>query len=396
MPRKKKESLEQWCKNNGRMELLDEWNEERNSSSRIPVTPSSIEYCSPMKAWWKCQKGHEWYAPIQKRTTFNLGCSICNPEQAIIPIGTKYGCLTIIGVTPIDENNRYERMLGPTYRCACECGKEVIKNEIAFLEKRHRFCTESMRRNRKDRWLFAESDRKNQCGLKTAQEEKKKATYKRVFDSSYEMHLSGMIHESLEVLECVDEQYEELHSISDLRKKGGGTYYVYKKYRCRCYLCGKEQMVKSSAFSINPPTEYGYDAYNGYWSRAYCDCHPVSSFQWIVTKLLKENNVPYRVEISFPDLYGIGKVNLLRFDFGIYDDAGEIKCLIECQGEQHYKPVDEFGGELQFVTQRKNDELKRAYVEEHGIPLYEIPYKNKKYELVEAFLREKHIIPGDI
>lgn len=288
-----------------------------------------------------------------------------------------------IGQTPQNLN---------TYNCVCDCGKKVSKSEFQFLEKKHRYCTETIRRSRNSRWAFAEWDKANECGLKTAQEEKKKATYKRVLDESYTLDLVGTIHESLEVLECVNDHYEELRYITDLRKKGGGTYFIYKLYKCRCYLCGKEQEIKSSKFSINPPTEYGYDAYNGYWSDAHCDCHSISSFQWIVTKLLKENGVPYRVEVSFPDLYGAGKVNLLRYDFGVYDEAGNIKCLIECQGEQHYEPVDEFGGKSQFTAQKKNDELKRSYAKEHGIPLYEIPYKNKKFEKVEAFLREKEII----
>lgn len=100
----------------------------------------------------------------------------------------------------------------------------------------------------------------------------------------------------------------------------------------------------------------------------------------------------YRVEVSFPDLYGAGRVNLLRYDFGVYDDAGNLKCLIECQGEQHYEPVEEFGGETQFSAQKKNDDLKREYAKNIGIPLYEIPYKNKKYEKVESFFREVGIL----
>ena len=71
---------------------------------------------------------------------------------------------------------------------------------------------------------------------------------------------------------------------------------------------------------------------------------------------------------------------------------GTIKCLIECQGEQHYKPVDEFGGEVQFEIQKKNDERKRKYAAEHGISFLEITYKNKKYENVEKFLRANNII----
>ncbi len=66
--------------------------------------------------------------------------------------------------------------------------------------------------------------------------------------------------------------------------------------------------------------------------------------------------------------------------------------MIECQGEQHYKPVDEFGGEVQFEMQKKNDELKRKYAAEHGLTLLEIPYKSKKFEKVEEFLRVNNVI----
>jgi hypothetical protein len=388
---KRKISLEQWCKENNREDLLREWNEEKNSTARFPMSPSTMEFSTALNVWWKCKNGHEWQAPIQKRTTFGLECPICNPDEMFIPIGTKYGCLTVIGVTPVDESDQFGKIYG-SYKCICDCGKEVSKSEFAFLEKKHRYCTETIRRSRKDRWLYEEYDKKNQCGLKTTQEEKKKETYKRVLAPGYSIDYTGTIHESLEVLECVNNHYEEIHSISDVRKKGGGTYYVYKLYRCRCYLCGKEQQIKSSKFSINPPTEYGYTAYNGYWSDAYCNCHPISSFQWIVTKLLKENRVPYRVEVSFPDLYGVRQVNLLRYDFGIYDEDGKLQCLIECQGEQHYEPVEEFGGDLQFLLQQKNDDLKRKYAKEKGILLYEIPYKNKKYEKVERFLQERGVI----
>lgn len=389
---KKQKSLEKWCKENNKEIILIEWDDDKNSNTRFSSDPSSEEYSSMHSVWWKCKNGHEWNSPIKKRTVFGLDCPYCNPLHEFISIGTKYGCLTITEVAEVNTNDMYYNLYGPTYICVCECGKTVSKSEYHFMEKKHRYCTDSIRRNSRDRWLYDIYDKKNQCGLKTAQEERKKRTYKRVFDTSYNLNLVGVIHESLEVLECENENYEELKYISDLRKNGGGTYYVYKLYRCRCYLCGKEQTIKSSNFTINPPTEYGYTAYHGYWSKAYCDCHPISSFQWIVTKLLKENGIVYRVEVSFPDLYGTAKVNHLRFDFGIYDDLGNLKCLLECQGEQHFKAIEEFGGEQQLLLQQKNDCLKRKYAKEKGIPLYEIPYKDKKIERIEAFLEEKGIL----
>ena len=55
-------------------------------------------------------------------------------------------------------------------------------------------------------------------------------------------------------------------------------------------------------------------------------------------------------------------------------------------------PVDEFGGEAQYDIQVKNDELKREYAKKHNIQLIEISYKNKKYEKIEAILKEHKVI----
>ena len=194
---KRKISLKQWCKENNREDLLREWNEEKNSTARFPMSPSTMEFSTALNVWWKCKNGHEWQAPIQKRTTFGLECPICNPDEMFIPIGTKYGCLTVIGVTPVDESDQFGKIYGPSYKCICDCGKEVSKSEFAFLEKKHRYCTETIRRSRKDRWLYEEYDKKNQCGLKTTQEEKKKETYKRVLAPGYSIDYTGTIHESL-------------------------------------------------------------------------------------------------------------------------------------------------------------------------------------------------------
>ena len=90
-------------------------------------------------------------------------------------------------------------------------------------------------------------------------------------------------------------------------------------------------------------------------------------------------------------MYGIDNETPLRYDFAVYKE-GKLIAFIECQGEQHYKPVEEFGGERRFVIQQRNDEKKREYAKDNDILLIEISYKNKKYEKVESILREHHII----
>ena len=150
--------------------------------------------------------------------------------------------------------------------------------------------------------------------------------------------------------------------------------------------------MKGSKFCISPPSDHGAHAEDGYWSEIKCDCHHISSFQWIVNKLLVENNVSYRVEYSFSDLYGIYGKNKLAFDFAIFNEDNTIKCLIECQGEQHFEPVEKFGGETAYLNQVKNDNLKREYAQNHNYQLIEISYKNKQYKEVEEILKSYQVI----
>lgn len=416
----KTKSLVAWCQENGKKELLQEWDENKNST--LSIFPEKVEYNTSRPVHWKCKGGHEWIGPIIARTHFGRECPICNVNMSVLPIGAKYGCLTIIGDYSVYEKEvaegkiaelekkREEFLQGKGdphvrsvdyynhqidsykkqkyYQCQCTCGLTQFIDEFHFLRKKHRYCTEALNNN----FISAHYPMMNECRLRTKHKKELSDSYIRIPDKNYAIDFTHTFHESLEVLECINDHHEKLTSWHDKRKKGGATYTVYKLYKCKCYLCGKEKEIDSSQFDIDPPTEYGYNAYNGYYSKAYCDCHKISSFQWIVNKILKEHNIPYRVEVSFQDLYGVGNTNLLKYDFSVLNHDGTIKCLIECQGEQHYMPVDEFGGETQFNIQKKNDELKRKYAMEHGLTLLEIPYKIKKFEKVEMFLKSNNVI----
>ena len=49
---------------------------------------------------------------------------------------------------------------------------------------------------------------------------------------------------------------------------------------------------------------------------------------------------------------------------------------IECQGIQHFKPVEMFGGEEQFIKQKQWDTEKKQLCEENGVKL--LYFTNKK------------------
>lgn len=76
----------------------------------------------------------------------------------------------------------------------------------------------------------------------------------------------------------------------------------------------------------------------------------------------------------------------------------EYNIAIECQGGQHFKPVQHFGGETEFSKRLERDERKRKLCEEHGVKLLyysdlgiEYPYQvyEDKDELLNEILKNK-------
>lgn len=53
-------------------ELLAEWNYAKNTG----LDPQAIRHRTKIRAWWKCQQGHEWQALVGNRT-HGSGCPIC-------------------------------------------------------------------------------------------------------------------------------------------------------------------------------------------------------------------------------------------------------------------------------------------------------------------------------
>lgn len=138
---------------------------------------------------------------------------------------------------------------------------------------------------------------------------------------------------------------------------GGGRA---TRWLCEC-VCGNTKVV---------PTR---DLKSG--ASQSCGC--MTSMSWLeyyVSKYLKDNNVPHEYQKQYIDLLGTGGKSL-SYDYLILDDAGMPKMLIECQGEQHYRPIKRFGGAKKLIEQQIHDKLKREYAHDVlGIPLKEVLY----------------------
>ena len=66
-------SLYQKCIEDGRIELLSEWDTEKNA----PVAPWTVSPGSHQRIWWKCKEGHSWQAAVFTRWDGH-GCPYCS------------------------------------------------------------------------------------------------------------------------------------------------------------------------------------------------------------------------------------------------------------------------------------------------------------------------------
>lgn len=72
----------------------------------------------------------------------------------------------------------------------------------------------------------------------------------------------------------------------------------------------------------------------------------------------------------------------LPFDFGFFYEGDQY--LVECDGEQHFAPIDKWGGEEAFEQVKLRDSIKTKYCADNNIILIRIPYTMKNSsEMIE-------------
>lgn len=111
-----------------------------------------------------------------------------------------------------------------------------------------------------------------------------------------------------------------------------------------------------------------------------------------VAKFLQENHINFEIQKTFPWL------NRQRLDFYLPD----YKLAIECQGEQHFKPVDFAGrgkvwAKKQFNESIERDKLKKSRCESKGVRvLYYTNLKEKKTHSNDKIITELSVLLENI
>lgn len=135
---------------------------------------------------------------------------------------------------------------------------------------------------------------------------------------------------------------------------------VKNKVKVRHNSCGNEYLV------------YPFMFYRG---RRCPKCN-YSRGEKLVESVLKSLNIDFESQKKFE---GLKNINLLSYDFYL----PEYNVLIEYQGQQHYEPVELFGGEDYFLKQQKNDKIKKEFSKSNNIYLLEIPYTKYTFDSVK-------------
>lgn len=98
-----------------------------------------------------------------------------------------------------------------------------------------------------------------------------------------------------------------------------------------------------------------------------------------VQQWLESHNIIYESQKTFVDCRD---KKVLPFDFYLPNN----NIAIEYDGEQHFRPVEHFGGEESFERTVKHDKIKNEYCKNNGIYLLRIPYFKDVEEELNNFL----------
>ena len=92
----KDNNLYNYCVNNNLLDLLDEFDSEKNN-----ITPKDIKYNSTKKVWWKCKVcGYNYLVSVNARTNYySSGCPLCKNkvvEKGVNDLETLYPIITTL------------------------------------------------------------------------------------------------------------------------------------------------------------------------------------------------------------------------------------------------------------------------------------------------------------
>ena len=143
-----------------------------------------------------------------------------------------------------------------------------------------------------------------------------------------------------------------------------------KKVHGNKYTYGKYESAHKNMEMICPKHGIFYCSPHNHLNGCGCPICSQSVGENIITTWLNAHEIQFTRQKRY-DIEGL----IMYVDF--YVNINNIEYIIEYNGEQHYKPIEYFGGEEEFKKQCFRDEHLRVYCNNNNIRLLEIPYLEK-------------------
>lgn len=328
------------------------------------------------KIAWRCQcscgnKTTVITAYLKSGHTRSCGC-INKEVRAIDLTGQRFGKLTVIKRV---ENHKKKVF----WLCKCDCGnvKEIAARCLSGGITKSCGCY-SKERTREVRFIDLTGER---FGRLTVVKHIESDDYQskwlcKCYCGNETISLGANLRRGLSLsCGCYMAERASARRLIDLIGQKFGKYTVVERAKtqnksaywvCKCD-CGNIRIVNGESLRTGDSMS--------------CGCIK-STAEYNTIEYLNAHNIKYYSQKRFDDLCGIGG-GKLSYDFFLPDYS----LLIECQGQQHYFPVEVYGGEEQFKKQLEHDKRKREYAIAHGYELFEIPYW--QYSKIENVIGEK-------
>ena len=126
-------------------------------------------------------------------------------------------------------------------------------------------------------------------------------------------------------------------------------------------------------------TTYATYSELSHYRKTSCGCSNYSNMENFIATILLEHNIKYIPQARFSECRNIYP---LPFDFYLYD----YNTVVEYDGEQHFHPIEYFGGVERFARIKYNDSLKNEYCLKQGINLIRLPYTLSPKEIKEQLV----------
>ena len=291
--------------------------------------------------------------------------------------GQKFGKLTVIERLPRYKNNK------TFYNCLCECGNEKIVSGSNLITGNVKSCG-CISKERKDR-------RRDYTGQKFGR--------LTVLEMIYNYQNKNKTYAKCQC-DCGNITIASISNIKKGKTKSCGCFEKESRYmRNHTYdLVGKRfnNLVVTKFVGLN---KFGHALWEcqcdcgniinvttGNLTRGHtgsCGCLIKSKMESYIADILTSENINFIEQYTFDDCKN---VNLLPFDFYLPD----YNVCIEYDGEQHYYPIEYFGGIKSFEYRKNNDKIKNTYCKNNNINLIRFSYLLSKQEIKEKIINIKN------